>query len=208
MFSRYIFKISHSYCTKPFTTVDEFLKHHGYNHINDKYVYTIYAGYDYGEVDSHYHICPLDKATDFKNPDLQFIELLLKAGANPNFRSKLNTRSIFYGICANSWQWNDNTIPLLKLLIKYGADVNLIDNSYCSVPLHDVALSWTEPRAKDIIELLIENRAKVDIKDCRQKTPYDNVLMSHGWDHNKELELPKHILNLLDPGLMDKHNKE
>lgn len=189
---------------KTFTTADEFLKYYGYKHVNDHYLHTIYAGYDYGDTDHYYHMYPLNDAIDYRNPDLELIELLLKDGANPNINTNMSIGPILHSIMLNSNQWNDKTIPLIKLLIKYGANVNLKRKHDKSTPLHRVAYEWSYSRAEEIIKLLIDEGAKINIWDSRLKTPYDNVLESHKWAYYEKKKLPEKILTMLNPKLQDK----
>lgn len=185
---------------KTFTSADEYLKYYGFKHINAYYVKTIYAGYDYGDVDFHYHTYPLSEALSgtLKNPNLELIELLLKAGADPNIKPKM-CYPILHGILINSNQWNDKTIPLIKLLIKYGANVNLKSKGDKNTPLHEVAYAWAKPYAEEIIELLIDNGAKINVWNSKLKTPYVNMLESHEWIHYKHLEIPEKIRDMLNP---------
>jgi hypothetical protein len=185
--------------TKKFTSVEEFLKYNGFKHIHSLQWRTIYAGYDYGDVDFHYYVFPLDVAISGRNPDLNLVELLLKAGADPNFMTKTCSQTVLGGIMINDNYWNDQTVDLIKLLIKYGADVNSRDKSDGDSPLHQSAYSWSNQYAEEIMELLIENGAKLYTKNHARRTPYDNVLHSHGWPQYRNWPLPERILNLLDP---------
>ncbi|QKF94792.1 ankyrin repeat protein [Fadolivirus algeromassiliense] len=193
---------------KKFTTVDEYLKYTGFKHVNDTYLETIPAGYDYGDTDFHYYIFPLYEAINNSYPDLDLVELLLRAGADPNFQSKTCSASVLHTVLINDNWWNDNTIALLELLIRYGANVNQINKNDGSTPLHEVAFAWPNRYAEEIMELLIDNGAQINKWDFKLKTPRDNVLSSHEWNHRKNLPLPEKILNLLDPLPKNKCNRE
>ena len=192
---------------KTFTTVDEFLKYHGYKHVNDHYTHTVYAGYDYGDTDHHFHMYPLNNAIEYADPDLDLIELLLKTGANPNINTKMSLGPVLHNVLTNSNQWNDKTIPLIKLLIKYGANINLKRKGDKNTPLHRVAYAWPNSRAEEIIKVLIDNGAKINVWDGNLKTPYNNVLESHKWYQYRNFK-PDKILDILNPSLKDKYNRE
>lgn len=76
------------------------------------------------------------------------------------------------------------------------------------MPLHQVAFSWTSSYTEEIIELLIANGAKINAKNYKWKTPYDNVLSNHEWPHLKHLPLPEKILNLLNPKSINIYDQE
>lgn len=192
---------------KKFTTANEYLAYHGFTHINDYQLIIKPAGYDYGDLEFSYHTFPLYEAVKY-NPDLNLIELLLKAGANPNFQTKKTLGTVLQTILINDNHWNEHTISLLALLIKYKTNVNSRDKYDGSCPLHQIAFSWTSSYTEEIIELLIANGAKINAKNYKWKTPYDNVLSSHEWYHRKHLPLPEKILNLLNPKSINIYDRE
>lgn len=186
----------------------EWLKYHGFKHVNEAQIIVSYAGYDYGDSDFVYHVFPLYEAINNSNPDIKLVKSLLEIGADPNFQTKMTLGSVLYTILVNDNWWNDNTVELLALLIKYGANVNFKDKNDKSTPLHQVALSWTNSFSGEIIKLLIKNGAKINTKDNKGKIPYDNVLSSSEWHHRKNLKIPEKILDLLKPSSENEYNYE
>lgn len=133
---------------KKFSSTDEYLKYYGFKHVNDYYTKTVYAGYDHGDVDFHYHTFPLYNAIKQYDVDLNLVELLLKDGADPNFTTQKSLGPVLHTILMNSW--NENTLPVIKLLLKYGADINIRDDDY-QTPLHQVAFRWNNHYSEEII---------------------------------------------------------
>lgn len=196
MFSRY------SKCSPVNKNVNEWLKYNGFKHVNDTQIITVPAGYDYGDTEFVYHTFPLYKAINQHNPDLNLVELLLQAGADPNFHVSKGfwdysrSSTVLYTIMLNNNQWNDNTIDLIKLLIKHGVNVNA-EHDDKSISLHHVAYAWTNPYAEKIMALLIKHGADINARDIKYKTPHDNVLSSHKWSHRQNLTIPQNITDLL-----------
>jgi ankyrin repeat protein len=106
----------------------KWLNYHGFKHINYTQLVIVPAGYDYGDVELIYHTFPLHTAISERNPDLDLIKSLLDEGADPNFQTRKTLGPVLHTVLVNNNWWNDNTIKLLTLLIKYGADVNSRDS--------------------------------------------------------------------------------
>jgi ankyrin repeat protein len=87
---------------------------------------------------------------------------------HPPFDSLYGTGPVLHSLLTCSNSWSKDTIKILKLLIDYKADVKSNDY-YERTPLHQAAFGWGE----DIIELLIDSGAKVNVLDNQQRTPYD-----------------------------------
>lgn len=95
----------------------------------------------------------------------KIMELLLKKGADPNIIG-LNGRAPLH--IASQEQ-----ISYVKLLLEYGAHVNVLDKDNWT-PLRQSIIC----RKYDIAKLLIQNGAKDDILDYKNKTPYDYAIFS------------------------------
>lgn len=190
---------------KKFASTEEFLKYHGFKHVNDHYTETIYAGYDYGDVDFHYHTFPLYKAIKYHEPDLKLIEMLLKSGADPNFYTTKSLGPVIHVILINNW--NEHTINLLKLLLLYNANANIRGDDY-KTPLHQAAFRWNHDQSAQIIQLLIDHGAKLNKRNSKMDTPYNTLLKSYkyDWERNNKLQMPFKLLHMLNPA--NDYNRE
>ncbi len=110
------------------------------------------------------------------------IEEMLNAGLNPNMNINADDGAIpiFTAISL------DNT-EAVKLLIKYGADVNVKEDLFGGTPIQKAALAGRE----DIVKLLIEAGAKINVVNYNNDTPLSgaasaghiivlNYLLKHG----------------------------
>lgn len=77
---------------------------------------------------------------------------LLKHGALPNLTNRQGETSLHQAVCTSA--------ALTKLLLDHGADPN-VQQQDGDTPLHAAAFRGDE----DIVKLLLENRAKADIKN-------------------------------------------
>lgn len=187
----------------------EWLKYHEFKHVNETQVVSAtFSVLGYGYSGFTYHIFPLYKAINNRNLNLKLVESLLEAGADPNFQTKMTLNPVLHMILMDDNWWNDNTIELLTLLIKYGVNVNSKNGRNKSTCLHQIAILWTNSLAEEIIKLLIENGAKINIRDYNGKTPYDHVLSDSKFYHQDKMELSERILYLLNPSFKNIHNNE
>jgi len=109
---------------------------------------------------------PLGLAVTAQHNRLELSELLIDSGANINIAAEhvdgqtplhMSVSSVFGG-----------KLPLIKLLLEKGADVNSRDRSGAT-PLHEA----TRRGYKEIVELLIENNAEINAVDNEGMTPLD-----------------------------------
>ena len=92
----------------------------------------------------------------------QGAEILLRHGANPDI--EFRSRRLLYKA------YMSRNISLMKLLFKHGANPNHLTTYYkIASLLHDAADNGRE----EIVKLLIENGADVNIKNHRKETPLD-----------------------------------
>jgi ankyrin repeat protein len=112
-----------------------------------------------------------------KNGDVEAVELLLKAGANPNRRSNgipplhfaapryrfVESETIDYLEVVNRY------IAIIDLLLAYGADINLkADHNHITCLIQAIATDQEE-----IAMHLVKSGAAIDKKDKRGKLPLD-----------------------------------
>lgn len=96
-----------------------------------------------------------------KKDDTKFLKSYLEKDKNVNFKS-IEGFTMIHIACIQE------SIEIVDLLTKYGADVNVI-TIYGETPLH-FAVSKVNIA---LVSLLIRCGAKVDLKDDEGKTPYD-----------------------------------
>jgi uncharacterized protein len=122
-----------------------------------------------------------------KAMDAPAIDLLLKAGANPNLT---NIRGMLPIVAAagvgsvdadtRGWYTTEDVqqraIASLDLLLKAGGDVNASDPQRGTTLLHGAAFwGWNE-----VVKFLVSKGAKLDAKDNRGFTPIDSALGKAG----------------------------
>ena len=105
------------------------------------------------------------------------VELLLAKGANPD--EKVKKVDINYGPCFytqlgvaiqignHSQASEDDHVEIVKLLLKYGADIEQGNETLGHTPLHIAA----DNGCYDVAKVLLENGAKVDSRCIRNETP-------------------------------------
>ena len=84
-----------------------------------------------------------------RNIDYEASELLLRAGASVNARTNSGEQALHFAIAAQA-------VPLIKLLLNFGADVNSPQTEFLARPLH---LAILHP---EIVGLLLDRGAQVD----------------------------------------------
>lgn len=97
--------------------------------------------------------------------NLELLELLLKSGADPNMRSKLDN---YKGWTPLRVAVSENQKDAVELLLKWKADPNIPSDG--STPLH-VAVDKPE-----ILKLLLANKAAVDARDKDDMTPLAHAM--------------------------------
>ena len=119
-------------------------------------------------------ITPLLLAVEGNNYDLS--RILLEAGANPNLCSKPLKNSPLCGAAAKG------SVALVKLLIRYGADVTHANVNSCSVIMNAVSSGIVEKLEK--LETLLYADAPHDMKDSEGNTP---LMMTSIFGHGREI---------------------
>ncbi len=97
---------------------------------------------------------------------------MLKNGANPNSYDLTSKLSPLHVASEN------NNVSIVKLLIKYGADVNIYANTlYLNTPLHIAALN----DSSEVVTILLENGANINIYNDYTigKTPLHLAVMNN-----------------------------
>lgn len=134
-------------------------------------------------------------------------ELLIKAGADVNARTKRTGETVLFSAAHGAAQGHPKShqryLDLVKLLLAQGADVNVKLRSGSMIQdakpyrakrgdttLHKVARSYSEEHASKVCELLIANGAKLNELNGKGQTPLDEAL-ANGREKTAEL-LRKH----------------
>jgi len=106
-----------------------------------------------------------------KDGNLSEVRKLLKNGANPNIRCAHNLTPLHHAA-----YWGE--VRILELLIKNGANVNTDNGGGRGwTPLHSAAISGGLKKRREVIEILIKNKADLNKKDKLGWTPKDYMLL-------------------------------
>ncbi len=95
-----------------------------------------------------------------KNGNIDTIERILKSESPIDEGKHLSIPYLLEAV-------DNNKIDIVKLFIKYGADVNVTGFREDSTPLHLAAIRGYE----DIVKILIDNGAKIDMRNRMEETP-------------------------------------
>lgn len=120
--------------------------------------------------------------------DAQTAEVLLRCGAQVNFRDK-HQRTPLHGMMCSY-----DRMKVVQYLLQQGADANAQDRGG-NTPLH--AAAWCNET--DMVQLLLENGADLHVKNRSQQTPLEYALAHHISDHARPSAKPDfyQTLNLL-----------
>ena len=125
------------------------------------------------------------------NSDLENAEKLIKSGIDINTKKSSGIYPIDAAI-------NSDNPKVLEFIIRNGADVNIeyglplsIAIDYCMDGMIQNDIEKPYPEAIEMINILIQNGAQIDIKNRNGKTPID-VLKSYASQKDK-LEILKNI---------------
>ena len=121
---------------------------------------------------------PLMKAAT--TSDMALMKILLAAGADPNMTTEDQTTAFMMAAGLN---WHDissvgadkDSLAMLRLLMDLGADVNAFNDEGLTA-LHGAAQRGSVP----IVEFLLANGAKLDVKNKRGRTPLDEAIGDEG----------------------------
>ncbi len=108
-----------------------------------------------------------------KTGDVAAMQLLLDHGADPRAATKDGVTALM-AAAGLGWRYGQSQVPesdsvkAVQFCLEHGADVNAV-NVTGETALHGA----TSHGANDIIRLLAERGAKLDVKDKRNRTPLD-----------------------------------
>jgi ankyrin repeat protein len=132
-----------------------------------------------------YNYLPLQEAVRTRNMDIT--RILLEKGFSANTRMPYGNNPLLHSV-AHSYDTpsdeRDNNLEILKLLIKFGADVNA-KGHFGEAALHMAAETGNLKGA----EILLENGANVDIKDDGKYTPLFSAV------HNNRLKMVDYLIS-------------
>ena len=111
-------------------------------------------------------ISPLHRAV--KINDLKMVETLLSINTETEEWTKVNARNN-EGLTPLAISAQQGNMEILKLLIEYGANINLPSFENKLTPLHRAVSKGNI----EVIQVLIENNAQLNVQDAIQRTPLD-----------------------------------
>ena len=129
--------------------------------------------------------------------DTALLTQMLESGCDVNIQDEDGRTPLMQAVI-------DNNVETVKLLIQHGANVNTQDYLGKTSALHFAA----QNNSPELVELLLINRAEVDIKDINGNTPLSDavfnsrsegsviqLLLLHGGDSNKKTNITYLLLN-------------
>ena len=131
-------------------------------HLAEKLI-NLGADLEIGESDEYLVFDALSVAV--KSQDLCLVQLLLNSGTNPN---RMNSEE---GFTVLSLSCQLGNYDISKLLIEHGANVDGIGDTgfdYIHYPL----LHAVESNNIELVQLLIDNNCKIDVRDKQGETPF------------------------------------
>jgi ankyrin repeat protein len=118
--------------------------------------------------------------------DYKIAQLLIAAGADVHACNNFNDTPLAANIVARC-------VPVVKLLLQSGADVNFkAGGSYYATPLHLAVSQFFECFA--IVELLVAYGADVNAQDATGKTPL-HIMMQHRYTTHNNRRIIKLLLD-------------
>jgi ankyrin repeat protein len=137
---------------------------------------------------------PLMKAAT--TSDIALAKILLAAGADPNMTTEDRTTAFMMAAGLN---WHDisslgaekDSLAMLRLLMDLGADVNAF-NDEGMTPVHGAAQRGSVP----IVEFLLANGAKLEVKNKRGRTPLDEAIGDEGLNGERRPARPNVVAML------------
>ena len=139
--------------------------------------------YDVSVLHEAVHYSPRYEANGSEDEATQVVELLLKAGANPNRTAKSGTKPL-----ATAAQFYNK--PVIDLLIEYGADPNVhtIGGVYGEVSALMMACLKTDV---EVVKSLVDRGADVNFENHKKETPLEYLLSARYENKDNEKYLEK-----------------
>ncbi|HEY8891737.1 MAG TPA: ankyrin repeat domain-containing protein [Clostridium sp.] len=125
----------------------------------------INTGVDINNHHSEFLETPLHKLCARIKPQLDVITLLLKKGAQVNAINISGKTPVFY--CSFNY-----SVELLNLLVKYGADINIVDK-YTNTLLHDDYINCYDEHFEDFLKVLLSLGFDINSTNSSGLTPLD-----------------------------------
>jgi ankyrin repeat protein len=115
-----------------------------------------------------------------KAGDVPAVKLLLAHGADPNLPNMHGVTPVMAaaGLASNEidtrgrFKTEPDAVETIELLVKAGADVNARETRGGQTALHGAAL-WGY---NDVVKTLVANKADIDAKDAKGRTPLDSAM--------------------------------
>ncbi|KAJ8664681.1 hypothetical protein QAD02_006343 [Eretmocerus hayati] len=116
-------------------------------------------------------LCSFNWENEYENYStklLKIIKFFLNKNINVNSSNRLKSGHDYAGYTALHFATCANSLKIVKLLLKYGADPRKSD-AEGSTALH--LLNFSKSDSREILELLLKHGASVDAKNCKGYTP-------------------------------------
>ena len=98
------------------------------------------------------------------------MRLLLEHGADPNLTTRSYTSALMFAVAGRNRGTEQDLLDAITLCLDHGADVNAFDTNGAT------ALFMAVPRGDNVIKLLVERGAELDLHDKQGRTPLDVAL--------------------------------
>ncbi|MGV8980998.1 ankyrin repeat domain-containing protein [Clostridium sp.] len=147
----------------------ESILHHAINNCGNNYFKTIEliinSGADINSHHSEFLETPLHKLCARINPQIAVITTILEKGAKVNEINISGKTPVFH--CNFNY-----SVELLKLLVKYGADISITDK-YKNTLLHDDYINCPDEHFEEFLKILLSLGIDINSKNSTGLTPLD-----------------------------------
>jgi len=141
------------------------------------------------------------------------MEELLELGANPNmpctilehphFRNQYRPSDVYYPIYMATYY---SDLSYLKTLLKYKANPNVHATVEQTSPMQNTIVNGQTDKKIEILELLLDYGADINIQDAFKNTPLHTAIMTVGFGNSYEIFL--YLLNKgANPNIPDKYGE-